>query len=212
MIRLKRNNGTRTGIRGKALLIFLLILAAGAGWFQWKMISFPDAPYSKADVGIVLGASLWGDVPSPALEERLVGAVALYKDRRISHFIVSGGKDAGGARLSEAEGMRKELVRLGIPDEVITMERLSATTYENLRNSSSLMRDNGWRSAIIITHRYHGVRALDMALFLGYDHPVVSPVDSKVLFLPWHQARETLAMVKWQLQKITLLFQDYQAL
>jgi uncharacterized SAM-binding protein YcdF (DUF218 family) len=171
------------------------------------MATFPNNPYSKADVGIVLGAALWGDSPSPALEERLVRAVELFNDRRISHLIVSGGNDEGGSQLSEAEGMRNELVRLGIPAEVITLEPESATTYENISFSERLMRENGWRTALLVTHRYHGVRTLDMALYLGYDQPAVSSVDSKVLFLPWHKARETLAMIKWQLQKLMITVQ-----
>ncbi|OXM87925.1 YdcF family protein [Paenibacillus rigui] len=207
MITTRYRNPGRSAVRKIISRVMTVLLLIWGGVFQWKMAVFPDNPYSRADVGIVLGAALWGDTPSPALQERLVRAVELYNDRRISHLIVAGGNAVGSSRLSEAEGMRKELIRLGIPAEVITMENKSATTFENLSFSGRLMQDNGWRTALIITHRYHAVRALDMARYLEYDQVTVSPIDSKVLFMPWHKARETLAMMKWQLQKLMLRLQ-----
>src|SRR4051812_38157522 len=69
----------------------------------------PGTPIS-ADVGIVLGARLWNDKPSPGLRERLDHALGLYRQGTFSHFIVTGGLDSDGATITEAEGMRDYLV------------------------------------------------------------------------------------------------------
>lgn len=179
------------------------------GYLLWLMGSLSDNPEVKGDVGIVLGAALWGDKPSPGLQERLDKAVELYRSGRIPGLIVSGGAGSsaqgnGATRLTEAEGMRNYLLEQGIPRDVIWMESRSTDTYENLLFSKSIVQEHQWSKAVIITHQYHAARALDMAEFLGYEHPSAAPVASKVLMMSWHKSRETLAWTKWTLDKLLL--------
>lgn len=158
----------------------------------------------KADVGIVLGAALWDGEPSPALRERLDHALELYREGWFDAFILTGGYDYVGAKLTEAEGMRNYLVERGVPEEDILLENAARSTYENLVFSQNIMASRGWSKAVIITHTYHGARALDIARFLGYEDPVVSVTDSKVMNMAWHMARETLAYTKWQADKLLI--------
>lgn len=186
-----------------ALLVCFLLWVASV---QLRIMLLPDREVPPKEVGIVLGASLWQDVPSPALRERLDRAASLYRSGAIAHVIVSGGYDRPDAELTEAEGMRNYLVGQGVPNAAIVLENEARSTYENLAYSQALMRSHGWTSAVIITHRYHMLRALDMARYLGYDRPAASPMESKVLMMAWHQSRETAAYAKWQLDKLLLLF------
>lgn len=174
------------------------------GYLLWRIGSVPDDSGAKADVGIVLGAALWNDKPSPALQERLDRAVELYRSGRIPNMIVSGGAGNGEASLTEAEGMRNYLAEHGIPPVAIMLEKQSTDTYENLLYSKSIMQERGWRSALIITHRYHAARALDMAEFLGYERPLPSPVDSRVLMMSYHKSREAVGWTKWTLDKLLI--------
>ncbi|MFC3801267.1 YdcF family protein [Cohnella sp. GCM10012308] len=156
---------------------------------------------AQSDVGIVLGASLWDNKPSPGLQERLDQALSLYKANVFSRFIVTGGLDAGGAVLTEAEGMRDYLLQRGVPAPAIFIEPEATSTYENLKFSKAIMQANGWHTAVIVTHQYHGSRSLDIAEALDYERPQVSVTDSKVMNMAYHRTREVLAYTKWLLQK-----------
>nr|WP_286672382.1 YdcF family protein [Cohnella hashimotonis] len=156
---------------------------------------------AQSDVGIVLGASLWNDKPSPGLQERLDQAVSLYKANVFSRFIVTGGLDAGGAALTEAEGMRDYLRQRGVSASAIFIEPAATSTYENLKFSKAIMQAHGWHTAVIVTHQYHGSRSLDIAKALDYERPQVSVTDSKAMNMAYHRTREVLAYTKWLLQK-----------
>ncbi|UUZ79285.1 YdcF family protein [Paenibacillus sp. P26] len=191
---------------GRALLALAAAAMLWIGYVQWLMASLPDTMPRPKEAGIVLGAALWQTTPSPALKERLNRAVQLYQAGMIRHIIVTGGYDSPNSKLTEAEGMRDYLLEQGVPVAAILLENEARSTYQNLLFSRRLMQQEGWSSAVIITHRYHAVRALDIARYLGYDHPAASPMDSTVLVMSWHKGRETLAYTKWQWDKIMLLF------
>ncbi|AEI41462.1 YdcF family protein [Paenibacillus mucilaginosus] len=203
---------TRVSLLGHLKRIFrfmvLVLLAAllWVGWIQYRIETQADTGQEPKQVGIVLGASLWKDSPSPALKERLDRAVELYQSGRVPYLIVSGGYDVPTSKMTEAEGMRNYLVSKGIPSKRIVLENRARSTYENLLYSKKIMEQHQWTSAVIITHRYHSVRALDIANYLDYEEPAVSPMESRVLMMAWHRGRETLAMTKWQWDKVALVF------
>lgn len=157
----------------------------------------PMDSLKHADVGIVLGASLWNDKPSPGLKERLDQAMKLYRAGAFDRFLVTGGLDAGGATVTEAEGMRQYLLKQGVPDSDIVVEPKARSTLENLKFSQAIMQANGWRTAVIVTHQYHGSRAASIAKALHYDPVQVSVTDSDVLMMSYHRTREVLAYTKW---------------
>ncbi|MFC4597962.1 SanA/YdcF family protein [Cohnella hongkongensis] len=184
-----------------ALLVWCLSLYAAIVRFE----GVPgDGKPIPSDVGIVLGARLWNDAPSPGLKERLDLAIELYRQGAFEHFIVTGGLDDGGATLTEAEGMRNYLVAQGVPSSAIRMDTLSRSTYENLVYARDIMESHEWRTAVIVTHRYHGSRAADIARTIGLSPVQVSVTDSRVLNVTYHQAREVLAYTKWLGMKLFL--------
>ncbi|UJF36014.1 YdcF family protein [Paenibacillus hexagrammi] len=186
-------------------LVVAVILAAWFVYMEWKVQSSPHQTLpEQADVGIVLGASLRKDLPSPGLKERLDLAYSLYQQGKFQKIIVSGGLDHNGSKLTEAEGMRNYLAEKGIPQDQILLEPKATSTYENLLYSKEIMDKLGLVSSIVITHTYHGSRSLDIAQTVGLKKPVVATTDSEVLFMPYHEARETLAYTKWIWTKIML--------
>jgi uncharacterized SAM-binding protein YcdF (DUF218 family) len=201
--RTKAAQSFRTLYRGLLLLVFIGIIWVVC--IQWKVQNTPHMQLpGTADAGIVLGASLRKDLPSPGLQERLDLAVKLYREGKFKNVIVSGGLDHNGSLLTEAEGMRLYLVKQGIPDSSIWLEPKATSTYENLLFSKRIMDKQGFVSTIIMTHNFHGARSLDIAKTIGIKHPVIATTGSEVLFLPYHEARETLAFAKWQLDKLLL--------
>lgn len=150
--------------------------------------------------GLVLGAALWDDRPSPALKERLNLAHQLYREGMVQYLILSGGKGDDG--LTEAEGMKRYLTDLGIPPDRLLLEDQSRNTAENIANSKKILVERNWKRIYLITHDYHMYRALLLAKKEGID-ALPAPVHSRVLFIPYHKFRESLALLKmWILEKV----------
>lgn len=197
--------------RKRSFLFKLLLTLIGAGiliviWLGTVMVrihSTSSSPESApTDAGIILGAALWGDVPSPGLRERLELGRTLYEEGQIKRIIVTGGLDTPQSRLTEAEGMRNYLVEQGVPEEHILLENQATDTLENLVFSQRVMEEENLESATIITHDYHGMRALDIAEFAAYQEPKLAVTETRVMNMTYHTTREALAYTKWTLNKL----------
>lgn len=177
-------------------LVFGLILSLIVGYFYLTISDYDDVPTNapQADAGVILGAALWDGKPSPALLERLDAAVKLYKDKKVEYLIVSGGLEREG--VTEASVMKEYLVKNDVPQERILLEDKSTNTKQNLRYTKKLLEGTDLHSITIITHDYHMTRALQYAEQVGLKSPLVAPVHSKVLFMPYHKTRESLALIK----------------
>lgn len=220
MVRSRRNGFYAVGTRQRKprrLWIWILacILAAGIGWLLYVLAqigsidSNPAASreYAQpADVGIVLGASMWGDQPSPGLKERLELALQDYKEGKFRLFILTGGLDRADYRFTEAEGMANYLESKGVPRSAMLLENNATSTYENLKFSQEIMKEKGLKSVIIITHTYHGNRAYEIAKALGYDNPGLSVTKTRVIKPMQATVREVLAYTKWKLDHIAIAF------
>lgn len=191
---------TKKHLLRRMLICLALVFIAGITWsgYWWYQIdqTIQKAVPRHADVGIVLGAAVWGEGPSPGLRERLELALALYQAGYVPNLLVSGGLGEG-KKVTEAAVMRDYLLSKGVPPEHILLESSSTNTYENLLFSQQVMNDHDFHEAVLISHDYHLTRAVVMAESLGMN---VSPVgvESKVLFGPYHRAREVLAITYWQ--------------
>ncbi|MDF9824172.1 vancomycin permeability regulator SanA [Breznakia sp. PF5-3] len=119
----------------------------------------------KPDYIVVLGAAIKGDQPSKALRYRLEEAYDCYIQYPNVKIICSGGK-ASDKKYSEAEVMKKYLVKLGVSKKQILLEDNSFSTYENLRNSYALV-DNKDASFLIVTNNFHAFRAKYIANKIG---------------------------------------------
>ncbi|WP_411831457.1 YdcF family protein [Paenibacillus dokdonensis] len=199
----KRRSPLKTAFFCIAALVILGLLWTGFVW--WKMDSAQSSSLSGAsDVGIVLGAAMWGDSPSPGLKERLDEALELYQEKKFSNIIVSGGLDKPGNKYTEAEGMRNYLVDQGVPEAAIILENKARSTYENLLFSQEIMKERGYSSAVIVTHQYHGMRSKDIAKYLKYEQPQLGLTESRTLQMKYHKPREVLAYTKWKIDELLL--------
>ncbi|MGO0059748.1 YdcF family protein [Brevibacillus fluminis] len=190
------------GQRSRKFIAFVLLIVIVWSGFILHRINEVErqAMPHKADVAIVLGAAVWGDVPSPGLSERLDVAVAMYHEHYVPKLIVSGGLGTG-KQVAEAVAMQRYLIQKGVPEQDILLEDQSHSTFENLVNSKQLMLENGFATALVISHGYHLARAVDIASTL---HMTVFPVaaETHVLFVPYHKAREILAYTKWKVMSL----------
>lgn len=161
---------------------------------------------TPVDVGIVLGAAMWGDRPSPGLQERLRLSLIDYEEGKFEYFIVTGGLDKPGNPYTEAEGMAIYLEEHGVPRDKILLENYATSTYENLKFSQDIMEEHGLTTALIMTHTFHGNRAYEIANTLNYSNPKLSLTESNVLAPFPTITREILAYTKWKLDHIAITF------
>lgn len=123
----------------------------------------------KVDYVIILGARLYGSIPSPSLLERLKAAKEYLTENKDVTVVVSGGQGAN-EDIPEAYAMRKYLMENGIEDSRILIEDKSTSTFENLKMSLNKIREVDNRKNIkvlIVTNRYHVFRARFLAKRLG---------------------------------------------
>ncbi len=189
--------------KSKNLMIFFLLcfltLTGYFGWTIYQIVStWKTAEGTPSDCIIVLGAAVWNGKPSPAMRERLDVALELYRDGMAKKIIVSGG--IGQGEKSEAQVMKDYLVGQGVPDQVIHLEDQARNTWENLRFSQSIMEEQAWITAIIVTHGFHTHRSLKMAEDLGIQASA-EPVMITPLNIVYYTLRECVALAEYSLKK-----------
>ena len=96
------------------------------------------APAEGAEYVIVLGAQVRGETPTLVLSARIRAAAEYLKAHPQAMAVASGGKGSG-ENISEAEAIRRGLVRLGISGDRILLEDTSTSTTENLRFSAEVI-------------------------------------------------------------------------
>jgi uncharacterized SAM-binding protein YcdF (DUF218 family) len=146
---------------------------------------------AQADAVVVLGCSVRGAEPSPALIRRVECGVLCFARGDAPVLLLCGG---GPGDRPEARVMRDIAIARGVPAPAILLESRSRNTFENAIETARLMRANGLASLVLVSDRYHLPRA--SLLFrraglavLATDHPPTRGF--------WHEmplvARETLA-------------------
>jgi SanA protein len=159
---LNRRAVVRMAIGGAAMCVVLaavvgianaIVLLGGRG-----AKTDPKAmPHAQA--ALVLGALVQPDGrPSGMLEDRIRAAAQLYKDGRVDKILASG--DHGRPDYDEVNTMRRELVRLGVPDRVIFTDHAGFATLDSVVRARKVF---DVKSAIIVTQPFHMARALWLA-------------------------------------------------
>ena len=122
----------------------------------------------KADVAIILGASIWDDEPSPVFEERINHGIWLYNNGYVDSLIFTGGVGEG-QKHSEASVAKKYAIDKGVPSEDIYIEEKSTITQENLEFATEIINENEWEDIIIVSDPLHMKRAMLMAKDYGLE-------------------------------------------
>ena len=100
--------------------------------------------YSKLkdiDCIVVLGAGVWGENPSPMLEDRLLEGIKLYENDVAPKIIMTG--DHGREEYDEVNVMKKFAMDRGVSSEDIFMDHAGFSTYESLYRALYIARSFG---------------------------------------------------------------------
>ena len=156
--------GSRAAVWGRRVL--LALLAAGFVLFavlETMVLRGARADKSDAPVSavIVLGAGVNGETPSLALRTRIDAAAEYLEEHPGVPVVLSGGQGPGES-ITEAECMRRALVRRGVDESRLHLEERSTSTQENLRYSREMLESLGvdpTRRVAIVTSDFHLCRA-----------------------------------------------------
>ncbi len=117
-----------------------------------------------ADCIVVLGAGVWGNKPSPMLEDRLLEGINLYNNDVANKIILTG--DHGRKEYDEVNVMKDYTINKGIPSEDLFMDHAGFSTYDSIYRAKYIF---GVKKMIIVTQKYHLYRALYIANQLGIE-------------------------------------------
>ena len=147
-------------------LSFLLVIIISMGLFLLILIEGILICYShqKAEPGmdyiIILGAQVRGTTITKSLLKRLNTAAAYLEVNTDTMAIVSGGKGEMEA-VTEAEAMKRYLIKIGIAGKRIIKEDKSRNTFENILYSKKYLKPNA--KVAIVTNGFHIFRSISIA-------------------------------------------------
>lgn len=141
---------------------------------------------SEGEVGleyiIVLGAHVRGTTPSAALRWRIEKAYEYLTENPDTIAILSGGQGTG-EEISEAECMRRELMKRGIDASRLILEDNSTSTAENMEFSFRIIGDLS-ANVGIVTNNFHVWRGVRSARAVGAENVCgISAPFKNALFL-----------------------------
>lgn len=178
------------------LLLVVILVALGINLYviisTMKQVTKEDySKIEKSDCILVLGAAVWGNEPSPMLEDRLKEAIELYKNNVAPKIIVSG--DHRVDDYNEVKVMKNYLIEKGIPSDDIFMDHSGLSSYDSIYRAKEVF---GVEKMIIVTQRYHLYRALYISNSLGIEAYGVSAEPRQYAGELYREVREILARDK----------------
>jgi SanA protein len=130
---------------------------------QNSITEIPDGEPPR--VAIVFGAGVWANgEPSPALYDRIVTAVELYRSKRVSKLLMSG--DNRFANYNEPEAMKKTAIKLGVPEADIIEDFAGRRTYDTCYRAREIFEV---KRAVLVTQEFHLNRAIYLCESVGID-------------------------------------------
>lgn len=179
------------------IIIVVIVIMLGINLYvkssTKKQIIVNDDYSSLKDIDciIVLGAGIWGDKPSPMLEDRLLEAIDLYQNNVSSKIIMSG--DHGRQDYDEVNTMKSFAIEKGVPSESIFMDHAGFSSYESIYRAKEIF---GAKKIVIVTQKYHLYRALYIANQLGIEAYGVGADPRQYVGATYREIREILARNK----------------
>lgn len=145
-----------------------------------------------ADAVIILGAYVFPDgQASLMLQDRLNCGFLVYSHNKAPKVIVSG--DHGKTSYDEVNSMRKILELKGINRSNIFMDHAGFDTYDSMYRARDIFQV---KKAIIVTQKFHLVRALYIAKQLGLEAYGVPSDTMEYPLMDYYYAREMGARLK----------------
>ncbi|HEV3355310.1 MAG TPA: YdcF family protein [Pseudonocardiaceae bacterium] len=184
------------------LIVVAVVVVGGTAFRVWQFGRVDDR--GKADVILVLGAAQYNGAPSSVLANRLDQALSLYREGVAGQIVTVGGRQPRD-RYTEAQAGGRYLVDRGVPDSDVTEVDTGNDTLTSLRAAADVLKQHGWRTAVLVSDPWHMFRAERMALDSGiqawtsptHSGPAVQTRTVEMEYI----VRETAATLYYRLTK-----------
>ena len=161
---------------GKTLLVLtILILWVGstspvstalARSLEWQYTYPEEVP--PADAIIILGGGTEPAVnPREFVEvnsagDRVIAAAKLYRDGKAPVLILSGGNISwmSNGSSTPAQQMAELLAFMDVPPSAMILDNTSQNTYENAVNVKEIIKENGFKTVLLVTSAMHMPRSV----------------------------------------------------
>jgi SanA protein len=178
------------------VVALLVLLSALANY--WIIHSTRNQLYADItllpgnDIALVLGASS-GSASHPNLyfRYRMEAAAQLFHAGKVKHLIVSGDNHREG--YDEATDMRDALMKLGVPEQNITLDYAGFRTLDSVVRCWKIF---GKRKITIVSQAFHNQRALFIANKYALDAVAYNAQDVPSQYRFKTRVREYLAKFK----------------
>jgi uncharacterized SAM-binding protein YcdF (DUF218 family) len=184
---------------GTVLISGVAVLILGLGLLAWQVDRLGQRDDVRAsDAIVVLGARVQADGrPGSDLTSRTYHAVDLWQAGYAPSIICTGGYR--NEPLSAANVCRRFAVELGVPPDRVLLADGSTNTGEDAAATARVMADQGWRTAVLVSHPLHLFRARWLFRQAGVE-AVTSPTSTETgrifpLLRVWYALRESGAII-----------------
>lgn len=182
------------------VVVSALVLAAlaSAGVVLWAqadnkpLVHESPAQAPARPVALVFGGGIYADGSlTPMLRDRVDTAIALYRAGKVRKLLMSG--DNRVADYDEPGRMYDYALSQGMPASAVARDYAGLRTYDSCFRAGAIF---GVRGAVLVTQRFHLVRALYTCRALGID-AVGLVADRQAYgnesYYEWREAAATLA-------------------
>jgi len=176
-----------------ALILFMVIISnvvivKKSKRYLYDKVS--DVP--ECYTAIVLGAKVSSKgVPSDYLQDRLDMAIELYRNNKITRFLLSG--DHGQTSYDEVNNMKAYLIEHGIDTADIFLDHAGFDTYNTMVRARKIFQVE---DAIVVSQEFHLPRAVFIARSKGIEAYGIKADKRKYAAIKSLKIREILAKVK----------------
>ncbi len=196
-------NKLKKGFKRMGILIGIMIIFSFVIIQTLIILGGKNESNVQVDYVIILGARLYGEAPSRSLLERIRTATYYLKKNKDIKVIATGGQ-GDNEDISEAEAIKRELVKNDIDIKRIIIEDKSRSTVENLKYSLEKIKEDGFLGKkvriLLVTNGYHLYRSKKIATLLGYEGYGL-PAKTPLISLPKSHIREFLSIIKFYIEK-----------
>lgn len=158
--------------------------------YSKKITTLENAKSFDAECILVLGAKVSESKPSAMLQDRLDCAIELYFEKDLP-LIMSG--DCSSDEYNEVSVMKDYAIEQGVPPEAILLDPEGYSTFESVTRLKDTF---GFKSAIVVTQRYHLYRALFICDKSQVDAIGCCPEDISYKGQTMREIREFAARIK----------------
>lgn len=151
----------------RLVYVTLIILTVFTIWANYSITSFSNQyitsdihKVKKHKVALLLGTSKYrkNGKKNDYFFNRIEAVKLLYFKNKIEHVLISG--DNSSKSYNEPEDMKKELIKVGIPEDKIHLDFAGFSTIESVIRANKVF---GLNSFIVVSQKFHNQRAVYLA-------------------------------------------------